>query len=190
MDALRSHLQQHLPDYMLPSAYIWLSKIPLTPNSKIDRGALPEPGSERPPLSGRFEGPRNADERAIAEIWQTTLGLERVGVHDNFFDLGGSSMTILRVKDRVERRFQLRVPTVVFFQYPIVSGLAKAVAAMAHEKSGRKAANIGSRTAPAGKSANRRATGAVAPPPSSSSDIAVIGMAGRFPVRLMSRTCG
>ncbi len=87
---LRHFLQQRVPAYMVPSAFVFLEALPLTPNGKIDRAALPVP--EAPTPTTRYVAPRTRSEALLATIWEEVLGLEQVGVHDNFFELGGHSL--------------------------------------------------------------------------------------------------
>ncbi|MFN2514061.1 MAG: hypothetical protein ABR568_21940, partial [Pyrinomonadaceae bacterium] len=86
---LRSLLKEKLPDYMMPSAFVMLDTMPLTPNGKVDRKALPAPDHVRPGLEGAFAAPRTPTEELLAGIWAEVLGVERIGIHDNFFELGG-----------------------------------------------------------------------------------------------------
>ncbi|MEB3357181.1 MAG: non-ribosomal peptide synthetase, partial [Synechococcales bacterium] len=118
----KEHLTQHFPAYMLPSQFMVLDALPLTPNGKVDRKALPKPdGSSQPePLAL----PRTEVERAIATIWQTVLGLQQVGLHDNFFDLGGHSLLMVRVHSQIQQRLAVEIPLVELFRYPTVSSLA------------------------------------------------------------------
>ncbi|MEU9316904.1 amino acid adenylation domain-containing protein [Streptomyces sp. NPDC048295] len=90
-DELRERLARTLPDYMLPTAFVRLAAVPLTPNGKVDKRALPAPGDESF-VRGEYVAPRTENERRVAEIWRDTLGVERVGVRDGFFDLGGDSI--------------------------------------------------------------------------------------------------
>ena len=87
---LRSFLKEQLPDYMIPADYVWLDELPLTPNGKVNRLALPAPSREGQSQEEEFVAPRNEVERTLAEIWSLVLGVERVGIRDNFFDLGGT----------------------------------------------------------------------------------------------------
>ena len=89
---LRDYLQEHLPDYMVPAAWVKLGALPLTANGKVDRKALPAPDSQRTELSSAYIARRSAIERDIAAVWQEVLGIEHVGINDNFFDLGGHSL--------------------------------------------------------------------------------------------------
>ncbi|HEX8148210.1 MAG TPA: amino acid adenylation domain-containing protein [Pyrinomonadaceae bacterium] len=94
---LRDYLKERLPDYMVPSAFVAVERMPLTPHGKIDRRALPAPDASRPELGTAYAAPRNEVEEALAAIWENVLGVERVGIHDNFFDLGGDSILSIRV---------------------------------------------------------------------------------------------
>jgi acyl carrier protein len=126
---LRAFLAHDLPDYMLPSHFIRLDKMPLTPNGKVDRKALPQPGEQRPDLHTHYAEPRNETEARIARIWQDALRLSRVGVHDNFFEIGGSSLPALQVVTQVNRAFQVELPIAAFFEKPTVAGMSEAVEA-------------------------------------------------------------
>ncbi len=97
INQLRSFLQEKLPEYMLPSAFVMLEAMPLTPNGKLDRRALPAPDQQRPELQSAFIAPQTPIEKQLAEIWMQVLGLKQVGVNDNFFELGGDSILSLQV---------------------------------------------------------------------------------------------
>jgi FkbM family methyltransferase len=122
---LRQFLKEKLPDYMLPSALIMIETIPLTPNGKVDRRALPTPEQSRPELETKFVAPRAPVEKILAKIWGEVLGLERVGVHDNFFELGGHSLLATQAVSRVYQTFEVEVPLRVFFAKPTVAGLTE-----------------------------------------------------------------
>jgi amino acid adenylation domain-containing protein len=94
---LREYLESHLPEYMVPQAFVKLDALPLTPNGKVDRRALPAPGSSRPDLERLYVAPRTELEETLAAIWTSVLGLEQVGIYDNFFDIGGDSIRSVRV---------------------------------------------------------------------------------------------
>jgi amino acid adenylation domain-containing protein len=123
-DELRTFLQQHLPDYMIPSAFVFLKTLPLTPNGKVDRAALPAPDALRPEMQRNFVAPRNVVETELAGIWGSMLKLEAVGVHDNFFDLGGHSLLATQVISRMRTAFQLEIPLRALFESPTVAELA------------------------------------------------------------------
>lgn len=122
-EELRRHLAERLPEAMVPAAFVMLKALPLTPNGKVDRGALPAPGSVRPELAASYAPPRTEMERAVAAIWQEVLRLERVGIHDNFFDLGGHSLLLVQVSVRLRQAFQREIPMVDLFQRTTISSL-------------------------------------------------------------------
>nr|QEO74483.1 condensation domain-containing protein [uncultured bacterium] len=122
---LRAHLGEKLPEYMTPSAFVTLDKLPLTPNNKIDRRALPAPERARPELGEEFVAPRTEVEQLIAELWARALGVEKVGLHDNFFDLGAHSLTVTRVHSELKARLGKEPPLIEMFKNPTVGGLAQ-----------------------------------------------------------------
>jgi amino acid adenylation domain-containing protein/non-ribosomal peptide synthase protein (TIGR01720 family) len=119
---LRQHVQQRLPEHMVPAAIVTLKELPLTSNGKVDRKALPAPDVERAPRAD-FVEPRTPVERQLAAIWSQVLGVERVGAHDNFFELGGDSILSLQIISRALRG-GLRLTPRQIFQHPTVAGLA------------------------------------------------------------------
>jgi len=124
---LRRFLQHTLPDYMLPSAFVSLGALPLTPHGKVDRRVLPAPGGQRNDLGGSYVAPRNAVEEVLADIWAQVLEVERVGAHDNFFDLGGHSLLGTQVTSRIFDAFNVELPLRHLFQSPTLSALAEAL---------------------------------------------------------------
>ncbi len=122
---LRSFLQQKLPDYMVPSAFVFLNELPLTPNGKVDRKALPVPDQSRPELNEGYVGPRSVTEQRLAQIWSEVLKVERVGVHDNFFHLGGHSLLAIRLISLISKEFEREVALRSFFESPTIEGVAK-----------------------------------------------------------------
>ncbi len=121
--ALRAHLAEKLPQYMMPAAFVMLESLPLTPNRKLDRNALPAPDQiER--LSITHAAPRSATERALSDIWQAVLGVERIGINDNFFELGGHSLLAVRVFGLIQKRFGERLPLATLFRAPTIAQLA------------------------------------------------------------------
>jgi amino acid adenylation domain-containing protein len=124
---LRSFLQQRLPEYMLPAAFVLLDALPLLPNGKLDRRALPAPDPPGGESAHAFVAPRTPVEADIAAIWGALLG-GRVSVTDNFFELGGHSLLMMQVLARIRRRFNVELPMQRFFQSPTVAGLAQAIA--------------------------------------------------------------
>lgn len=101
---LRRHLQEQLPDYMVPSYLVELDELPLTVNGKIDRAALPDPGSTRPELETAYVAPRTEREHLLTEIWTSVFRLDEIGVNDNFFELGGDSIMCIQIVAEARRR--------------------------------------------------------------------------------------
>ena len=126
---LRQFLREQLPDYMLPSAFVFLDSFPLTANKKIDRKALPAPDQERPDLEVGFVAPRSPVEQELAQIWGTLLKLDRVGVQDNFFDLGGHSLLAAQVISRLNQAFRVNLPLRTIFDAATIAQLAEKVEA-------------------------------------------------------------
>jgi acyl-coenzyme A synthetase/AMP-(fatty) acid ligase len=124
---LRSFLKDRLPDYMIPSQIILLEHLPLTSSGKVDRGALPSPDCMESRHSPDFVHPRNEVEGLLANVWAEVLGVKQVGVHDNFFDLGGHSLSATRVISRL-RNMKIELPIQSFFQTPTIAGLAMVIA--------------------------------------------------------------
>nr|QEO73591.1 AMP-dependent synthetase and ligase [uncultured bacterium] len=122
-DELARRLAQRLPDYMIPTAFVVMDKIPLNANGKVARDALPEPSVGARPGAEHVE-PRNATEAALARIWAELLGADRIGVHDNFFHAGGDSIVTLRLLSRVRRAFGVDVSPREFFDSPTIGALA------------------------------------------------------------------
>jgi hypothetical protein len=121
---LRRALAETLPDYMIPSAYVFLEAFPLTPNGKVDRSALPAPESSARGTATEFVEPTSDLERQIATAWRDVLRVDRVGKHDNFFDLGGNSLLVLQVHSRVKGLLERELPVVKLFEHPTVASLA------------------------------------------------------------------
>lgn len=122
---LRSFLKQHLPEYMLPSAFVLMDTLPLTSNGKVNRQALPAPEQTRPDLEETFVAPRTPAEEILAEIWANILGLEKVGIHDNFFERGGHSLLIVQLFARLRTAFQVDLPFQTLFDAPTVATFAE-----------------------------------------------------------------
>lgn len=121
---LRRFLQEQLPEYMIPAAFVLLGDLPLTPGGKLDRRALPAPGQGRPEVKGAYVAPRNEAEDVLAKIWSGLLGLERIGVHDNFFELGGDSILSIQIVARANQAgFRLRPSQL--FQHQTIAELAE-----------------------------------------------------------------
>jgi amino acid adenylation domain-containing protein len=138
---LRAHLQARLPDYMVPAAYVTLPEMPLSPNGKIDRRALPAPGREqaRAGLDTPYAAPRNPVEELLCEIWSGMLGTEPIGVEDDFFQLGGHSLLVLQLLSRLRDAFAVELPLDAVFDAPTVAAQAAVVAAALQAGTGRAA---------------------------------------------------
>ncbi|ORX94939.1 amino acid adenylation [Basidiobolus meristosporus CBS 931.73] len=122
-NSLRSYLAPRLPDYMLPAAFVRLDALPLSPNGKLDRRALPVPGTEAF-AHQTYEAPRGEAETALAEIWTELLGLERISRHDNFFELGGHSILAVRMISRIRTKLGVEIALRVLFESPSIEKLA------------------------------------------------------------------
>jgi amino acid adenylation domain-containing protein len=122
---LRHFLQARLPDYMMPSAFVLLEALPLTPNDKVDRRALPAP--DTPSHTNDFVSPRTPAEAKLANIWADVLAQKQVGIHNNFFELGGHSLLATQVISRLREEFQLELPLRSLFEAPTVAQLAERI---------------------------------------------------------------
>jgi amino acid adenylation domain-containing protein len=129
---LREFLHQRLPVQMIPSNFVFLRELPLTPNQKLDRERLPPPGEARPDLERRYVAPRDATELRLTQIWEELLHV-RVGVTDNFFELGGHSLLALRLLVNIEQSLGKKVPVAALFEDPTIEGLAAHVRQQAGE---------------------------------------------------------
>jgi amino acid adenylation domain-containing protein len=132
--ALRDHLARSLPEYMVPAAFVALDALPLTPNGKVDRAALPAPAPEAP--ARRFVGPRTPVEEALAGIFAQVLKLDRVSVHDSFFDLGGHSLKATRAGARARSVLGVALKPRDLFEHDTVAKLAARVEAIRSEATG------------------------------------------------------
>jgi len=123
-DAIIKYLKERLPDYMVPASLVKLENIPLTSNGKVDKKALPLPDISQ--LTAReYAPPRNETETILATIWQELLDLERVSIHDSFFELGGNSLIIMRMLTQIRRKLFLEVPMRVLFDYTTIEDLGR-----------------------------------------------------------------
>ncbi len=120
ISVLREALSRKMPDYMIPAHFISLESFPLTAAGKVDRRKLPLPQGLRPVLGAAYVAPETSIARTIAAVWQEVLKVDKVGIHDNFFDLGGSSLDILRLNTRLKEILEKEVPIVTLFEYPTI----------------------------------------------------------------------
>ena len=125
---LRLHLKSKLPDYMVPAAFVFLDRFPLTGNGKIDRSALPAPDERRRDLADRYVAPRTPTEIALAGIWSKVLRIDRLGIHDNFFELGGDSILSIQMIS-LARREGVKLTPKLLFAHQTIAGLAAAAVA-------------------------------------------------------------
>jgi len=123
---LREYLESRLPDYMVPSGLMVLSQLPLTPNGKVDRKALPVPDVTSS-MSTEYLAPQTQTQKALAEIWVEVLGIDKVGIHDNFFDLGGHSLLATQVMSRVRNIFEIELTLKRLFESPTIADIAKSL---------------------------------------------------------------
>jgi amino acid adenylation domain-containing protein len=130
INELRNFLQQKLPVYMVPSAFVMMEALPLTPNGKLDQRALPAPEQNRPDSEIAYVEPRTQMEERLAEIWKEVLGVDLIGVFDNFFQLGGHSLLATQVISRVRDSFQVQLPVRDLFQASTIAGLAEKIDAL------------------------------------------------------------
>jgi acyl carrier protein len=128
---LRLFLRQKLPDHMIPSAFVLLVALPLTPSGKMDRRALPHPEQEWLEAGSGYVAPRDVVEEVLAGMWAEILRLERVGVYDNFFELGGHSLLAMQLMSRIREAFRVDFPLRLMFEDPTVAGMSSAL--IAHE---------------------------------------------------------
>ena len=127
---LRLFLKERLPDYMVPTQFMVLDAMPLTPNGKVDRRGLPKPDNYRADLAANYVAPRNDIEMQIAEIWAEVLGLEKVGIYDNFFELGGYSLLAIQIVSRLRQSLQIEILLPSLFELPTVADLSTRVSAL------------------------------------------------------------
>ena len=169
-ESLRRRLSEKLPDYMLPAGYVFLETFPITPNGKVDRKALPAPVIVKSAeISSAL--PRTDTEKLLGEVWKEVLGLGSVGIHENFFELGGHSLLAIRLQSRVKEILHRDLKVTDIFQFPTIDSLSNLLS----DSPGAQAEGS------AKSNQENRPTKTVATKESASSDIAVIGMAGRFP---------
>jgi len=133
---LRGFLQQRMPEFMIPSVFLFLDVLPLTPNGKINREALWAIDGEPIKLTHEFIEPRTEIEDLVAQIWRELLKRDRIGVHDNFFELGGHSLLATRIVARLQNNFKVDLPLRKLFEHPTVAGLAEHIDSVRRSSAG------------------------------------------------------
>ncbi len=126
IEELRTYLKDQLPDYMVPALFIYLDALPLAPNGKVDRNVLPAPDAARPELAAAFVAPSTPTEEGLAQIWSSVLGIDRIGIHDNYFDLGGASIQALEI---ISKAVATGMPLALemLFEHQTIAELAAAI---------------------------------------------------------------
>ncbi len=135
---LRNFLQEKLPDYMVPDRFMLLAALPITPNGKVDRKALPAPDTSRPELAQKYIPPRTPLEKSLAEIWAEVLGIELVGIEDNFLELGGQSLLAITIVSRIRDKYQVDLPMRSLFDSPTIAQLARQIETLSHKQPGQQ----------------------------------------------------
>lgn len=164
----RAQLDQKLPDYMMPSVFVWLDELPKTSSGKVDKKRLPEPDRKRPELTVAYRKPRTELEQTLAGIWGNILQIDAVGLDDNFFELGGNSLLAQKTVASLKER-QYTLPVIKLYQYPTIAALAAYLQPQKGAEQGRFAQTATKNRPEKEEHAAQNA------------DVAVIGMAGRFP---------
>ncbi len=123
---LRSYLKQQLPEYMIPNAFMTLEKIPLSSNGKANRKALPEPELDQQATS-EYVAPRNSTEQTLVDIWSTVLGIEQIGINDNFFEIGGHSLLAMQCSTLAHAEFNVELELANIFESPTIAAIAELI---------------------------------------------------------------
>jgi len=142
LNELRGYLKEQLPDYMVPSVFMPLARLPLTANGKIDRRALPAPSREALVRVREYVAPRDEVEAEVAQIWSEVLGIEKAGVTDDFFELGGHSLLATQVVSRIRKSFEIEVPLRMLFEQTTIATLSTAIAQMQRDEEERADAEL------------------------------------------------
>ncbi|MFD2933948.1 amino acid adenylation domain-containing protein [Spirosoma flavum] len=161
---VRRELEQQLPEYMMPSAFVWMDELPKTSSGKVDKKQLPEPSRNRPELTIAYRKPKSKLEQTIASVWSNLLRVDKVGLDDNFFELGGNSLLAQKTVAALKQE-QYVLPVTKLYQYPTISGVANYLQPQTTDHSRRIVHPQSEKV--------RQIT--------QQTDVAVIGMAGRFP---------
>lgn len=177
---IRQFLQKSLPDFMMPTAWVELDKLPLSPNGKLDRKQLPDPNIKRPTLEVEYKQPEGEVQLYLSDLWLELLGLDRVGVNDKFFELGGSSLNAVDFVARISAELGERIPIASFFGSPTLLGFEQALW-LDHSRALKE--KFPNATAPENSLGRVTSTSLGQNPERTfaQEDIAIIGMSGRFP---------
>lgn len=154
---IRQSLQRVLPEYMMPSAFVWLDNFPKTSSGKVDKKSLPKPEMQRPELSSLYRAPATEIEKRIADLWSGLLQINGIGIEDNFFELGGNSLLAVKTVVDLKQLYHFDLPVTKLYQYPTIKGIANYFT----REQRVQLTNTGTKK--------------------NSGDIAVVGMSGRFP---------
>jgi len=174
---IRAQLQKHLPDFMLPTAWVFMEKMPLNPNGKLDRNALPDPEQKRPELSQAYLTAKTPLEKYLANSWEQLLNLDKVGIRDRFFELGGTSIRAIQFIAKLGQELNDAIPIASFFAAPTIEGIIGIL-----EKNHLSALLQKFPDHQVREQKRRRATiPASSKPIDFEDDIAIIGFSGRFP---------
>jgi len=122
--AIKYYISEKVPDYMVPSAFIWVADFPHTSSGKVDRNALPNPVLQRPETVGLYNAPTTLTQKRLSELWADMLQMDRVGIDDNFFDLGGNSLLAINTATRLRSQFGIALPVTKIYQYPNIAEIA------------------------------------------------------------------
>ncbi len=127
-------MKERLPDYMTPHDFVMLEAIPLTDTRKVDRRALPDPGTSRPELTTPYVAPGTPIEKELAKIWAEVLSTDEVGIDDDFFDLGGHSLLATRIISRIIATFKLQLPVRALFDSPTIAAMSVVISTKEERK--------------------------------------------------------
>lgn len=153
---LRRFLQNKLLDHMIPTAFMILEAFPLTSNGKVDRRALPMPDALRPELEVAYVVPQTEVEKTIASVWQKALNLEKIGIHDNFFEIGGHSLLLVTVHSQLQEILNAELSTLDLFRYPTINSLAEYLSSSANKTVSLQETEIQTEKISAGKAQQRK----------------------------------
>jgi polyketide synthase PksJ len=124
-EEMKERLKERMPEYMVVRRYVKMERMPMQPNGKIDRKALPEPEDIRKKMKEEYVGPRSELEESITEVWKEVLQLDKVGINDNFFDLGGHSISLIELQHKLQEALQKEIIITDLLKYPSVNLFAK-----------------------------------------------------------------